>query len=81
MSDNWYQQQLTPPEVVEVHIRLGLIPTTDHCQVLVEIKDPVTGILSGQASIPGGHIADHRHQLDWAVSKAVDWIQDSVEPF
>jgi hypothetical protein len=34
MSD-WYQQALTPPEVVELRIRIGVIPQTDHAQALV----------------------------------------------
>lgn len=80
MSD-WYQQVLTPPEVVEVRIRLGLVPETDHAQVLVEMFDPVTKVQQAMASIPHERIDAWPHLLDWARSKANDWIDSTLEPF
>lgn len=80
-TSDWYQQVLTPPEVVELRIRLGLIPSTDHCQVLVELFDPVSGVQQAQASIPHERIAQWPHLLDWARGKADEWVAEAVEPF
>lgn len=80
-SSDWYQQVLTPPEVVEVRIRLGLVPETDHAQVLVEIFDPVTGVQGGMKSIPHERLANFPTLLKWAVSVAEEWVQDRIEPF
>ena len=78
---DWYQQVLTPPDVLELRIRLGLIPETDHAQVLVELLDPITGVLQAQASIPHEALARWDRLLDWARSKADDWIAETIEPF
>ena len=80
-ADSWYQQALTPPEVVELRIRLGLIAETDHAQCMVEMFDPVTGVQIAQASIPHEALAQWPRLLDWARTKADDWISETVEPF
>lgn len=82
MSDQeWYQQALTAPEVLEVNIRVGLIPSQDHVQVLAEMKDPTTGILIAQWSNP--HATMHRlpRVLDDARRRVDAWIGDAAEPF
>lgn len=80
MSD-WYQQRLTPPEVLEVNIRVGLIPSQDHAQVLAEMKDPTTGVLLAQWSSPHVSVRDVWTTIDIATSKADVWIADACEPF
>lgn len=81
MPDEWYQQALTPPEVLEVNIRVGVIPETDHCQVLAEMKDPRTGVLLAQWSCP--HATMHRlpRVLDDARRHLDAWLGDACEPF
>lgn len=80
-ASDWYQQVLTPPEVVEVRIRLGLVPETDHAQVLVEIFDPVTGVQQGMKSIPHDRLANYSHLLKWATDVAEEWVASTIEPF
>lgn len=80
MSD-WYQQQLTPSEVYEVNIRLGIIPSTDHAQILVEMKDSMTGILIGQWSIQHAKHDTWRALLERATGRAVSMIEQSIAPF
>lgn len=80
-NTDWYQQVLTPPDVVEVRIRLGLVHQADHAQVLVEMFDPMTNVMQAQASVPHMALAEWPSLLEWAVSKANDWIAESVEPF
>lgn len=81
MADQWYQQMLTPPDVLEVNIRVGVIPSADHVQVLVELKDPTTGILVGQWSKPHGRLTVLRERVEWAMWKAINAVEETVPPF
>lgn len=78
---DWYQPVLTPPDVLELRIRLGFVPTTDHVQALVELYDPITGVQQAQASIPHDRLANWPALFDWARSKADDWLTEALEPF
>lgn len=80
MSD-WYQQSLTPPDVVELRIRLGLVPERDHAQVMVELLDPATGVLLAQWSTHHARLRLWKTLLDEAVEKAHEYVGDAVEPF
>lgn len=81
MNDQWYQQAITPPTVMEVNLRVGVIPETDHAQVLVEAKDPTTGILLGQWSHPHTTMHGLGRVLDRALAKAIEFLDVEVEPF
>jgi hypothetical protein len=78
---DWYQAVLTPPEVLELNLRLGFVPETDHVQALLELKDPVTGVLTAQASVPHERLANWPALWDWARSRADEWITEALEPF
>jgi hypothetical protein len=80
-DDTWYQQSLTPPRVVEVNVRLGIIPEQDHAQVLAEMKDPTTGILIAQWSRPHVGLRNVWSALDEAVRQAGLWMADELDPF
>lgn len=77
----WYQQALTPAEVYECNLRLGLIPESDHAQALVELKDPITGILIAQWSNPHQRLAEWTALLEVATQRARVFIDQSVAPF
>ncbi len=81
MSSDWYQQALTPAEVLELNIRIGVIPSQDHLQVLVELKDPRTGILIGQWSRPHIAMREQGDAIEWALVKARAALADHTEPF
>lgn len=81
MSEGWYQQALTPPEVFELNIRIGVIPSQDHVQALVELKDPMTGVLIGQWSWPHTTLRRQADAIDWAAEKARAALADQSEPF
>lgn len=80
MSD-WYQQSLTPPEVVEVRCRIGAIPSTDHLQALVEVLDPMTGVLIGQWSYPHARLRQMGGVVEWATTTMRKAVEDTLEPF
>jgi hypothetical protein len=77
----WYQQALTPPDVLEVNIRIGVIPQEDHVQALVELKDPTTDILLGQWSYPHRTMRDLEIVIKSCASVARQALEDHVEPF
>lgn len=78
---NWYQQTLTTPTVLEVNIRLGVIPEQDHAQVMAEIVDPTTGVLLGQWSTHHAAMRDVPRLLVDAMDRATRWLDDAIEPF
>ena len=77
----WYQQALIPPEVLEINVRVGCIPSQDHIQVLVELKEPTTGILLGQWSRPHATLREQVDVIGWAMAKARAALADHTEPF
>lgn len=81
MSDSWYQQALRPPAVFELNVRLGLIPEEDHAQALVELKDPISGALLGQWSAPHETLRGYPQLLHWAVSQAVQAVDELLDTF
>lgn len=78
---DWYQMQLTPSEVYELNIRVGVIPQTDHAQCMVELKDPTTGVQIAMWSSPHGRWDSWPHMLDTALAKAHAQLGQALEPF
>lgn len=78
---DWYQQSLLTVEVVELRIRLGIIPERDHAQVLVELVEPTTGAQIAQWSRPHGSASLWYEMLDQAVQKAHEQLGAAIDPF
>lgn len=81
MSKDWYQQALTPPDVIECRVLIGLVPSSQHAQAMVELSDPVTGVLVAQWSSPHVHSDNWQQLLDAASEKARQYIADTHDPF
>lgn len=77
----WYQQSLTPPEVYEITVKVGLIPSTDHAQVWWEVADPTTRVLIGSGSHHHCTIAQALPVLEVQLEKLVRLVDGLVEPF
>lgn len=77
----WYQQALTPPDVVEVNVRIGVIPSEDHVQILAEMKDPTTDILIGQWSTHHTTMHGLPDAFERARAHVMMWLAEAVEPF
>jgi hypothetical protein len=80
MSD-WFQQSLTPPQVVELNLRVGVIPERDHVQVMYEAKDPTNGILLGQGSFPHTTMHSLDKTILVAAGKLVELAAEVIDPF
>lgn len=52
MTDDFYQEALLPPRVVEVRVRLGIIVDSDHCQGQIEVWEPSSGVQLALRSWP-----------------------------
>lgn len=81
MSSDWYQQQLTPSEVYEINLRVGAIPSTDHVQWLVEVKDPLTGVLIAQAAGPHYSYTRLPEAVEDACAKVRALVDATLAPF
>lgn len=81
MSTDWYQQSLTPPEVVELRIRVGVILETDHAQALAEVYDPLSNVLVAQWSMPHMPASRWMDALALAVEKGTEQLGEALEPF
>lgn len=51
-EQKWFQQVLLAEEVLEVRFRVGLIPSRDHGQWMIEVVDPTNDRLIEQESRP-----------------------------
>ena len=77
----WYQQALTPPDVLQANVRIGVIPSRDHVQVLAELIDPVSGIQIAQWSSPHRRVIDLHEAVAEAYGKVVAWLDEAIDPF
>ena len=51
-SQAWEQQMLLVPEVLQLTLRIGLVVSTEHAQLELEITDPSSQTLIGLVSRP-----------------------------
>lgn len=80
MTD-WYQQALTPPDVIELRLRIGVVPERNHAQAMVELVDPMTSVQIAQWSAPHVHLDGWLTLLHEATAKARQYLADTLEPF
>lgn len=80
-GSDWYQTSLLQIEVVELRLRLGIIPDRHHAQALVELVDPVSGVQIAQWSRPSADAATWYDLLDEAVKKAHEQLAAAIDPF
>jgi len=63
-----------PPEAVEITIRVGLVPSSDHVQVQIEATDPETGELLAMRSVPHRP----RRSLGPELARALNYVTQLV---
>jgi NADH:ubiquinone oxidoreductase subunit D len=78
---SWYQQSLLTVQVLEVRLRLGLVPERDHAQVMVEFLEPTTGRLIANWSRPHGGLRDWPQMLQDALDKTNEYLENEIDPF
>nr|CRY97484.1 hypothetical protein [uncultured prokaryote] len=74
-SSDWYQQQLVNPEVIEITLKIGAIPSENHGQWWIELRDASGDCLLGQWSSYG---FDLRH-LPAELVKLIDLVQTQLD--
>lgn len=78
---DWYQQVLTPPDVLEATVKIGVLPGEDHVQTYWEVKDPTTGVLLAAGSVHRATLHGMHGAIERAVRKVQQALADHVEPF
>lgn len=79
--NEWYQQTLTPPQVLEATLKIGLIPSENHAQAFIELKDPMTDILLGAGSVHHVDIRSLQASVQRLAMKLTEVILEHAEPF
>ena len=77
----WWQQTLTPPEVYEATIKIGIVPSTDHGQVWWEVADPMTRVVIAQGSNPHCRVAQVRPSAEIILDRLLTELEALIEPF
>jgi hypothetical protein len=77
----WYQQSLTPAPVLEATLKLGIIPTANHVQAWMELKDPSNSILVAAASSPHRQLRDLDVMAKEMLDKLLTQLQIHYGPF
>lgn len=77
----WMQMALTPPEALQLTIKVGVIPETDHVQVQAELADPLTSVQIAMWSVPHGRVDHVWELLEQACQKGRTFLEEAIEPF
>lgn len=65
--NSWTQLALFPGDVYEVTLRLGVVSSSRHMQVMLDVRNPSTGELLSMESLPHADLADSDEVLQkWA---------------
>ena len=81
MDRDWYQQALTPPQVIQATLRVGWIPSENHLQWHIDVQDPTTSVLIAQESSP--HVGNNnvRALLEECSRRMLRLLEETAEPF
>lgn len=77
----WYQRPLLPPDVVQVHLEVGLVPKADHSQFWWSVRDPTDGTLLAGGSLPHRSLNRIRECAHEALDAALDKAHELTSPF
>jgi len=80
-TEPWYQAALFDAQVLELNVRLGVIPSVGHVQALAELKDPTTDRLIAQWSAPHATMDDLHSVWFETCQQARLMLQDELEAF
>lgn len=51
-SVSWVQLSIEPPPVIEISLKVGLVPSSEHAQIQLEARDATRGELIAMTSWP-----------------------------
>lgn len=75
-KDGWYQEQLFEPTVIEAHLIIGVIPDSDHAQIQIELRDPMTKILVALTSVPHMPLVQVRVRSQAALAELLAQLEE-----
>lgn len=77
----WAQLNLFDPEVVELHLRIGIVPDADHMQWQLEVRDPAANTLLGMLSSPHVSASQWIRHLAQIESQLREQLSHRIDPF
>lgn len=80
-AGTWRQLGLLPPELVTIHLRLGIMVNSDHLQWQVEVRDGANDELIAMVSRPHARLESLPAELVQASAALSELARQVVEPF
>lgn len=80
-DDQWFQQALLDIEVLEAHLRIGVVPSADHAQVQWELIDPRDRRVIGMSSAHHTPVAGAHTVAREFLDELLDAVYALIEPF
>jgi len=77
----WQQLGLFGPDVVQLTLRVGIVPSSDHCQFQVEAATAGGRDLIAMVSMPHRSLADAADGLSEAVAELAQLVHEYTGPF
>lgn len=77
----WQQRSMLPPEVIEATLSVGIVASSDHFQIQVEVRDPSSGELLSLFSMPSVRREARHIALDDMFKRLRDAIEELSVPF
>jgi hypothetical protein len=75
------QTSLEPPRAIEIVLRAGVVPESNHCQAQWEVKEAGTGTLLAMSSTWHAHDAELPSVLEWCVEGITKSVAVILPPF
>lgn len=77
----WVQLSIEPPPVIEVILRVGIVPQSEHAQIQIEARDVTRGDLIAMTSWPHVDLSVLDSRLPDALSELLILIAGFSGPF
>lgn len=77
----WVQLGLIPPDVLELTLRLGVVPASHHLQWQLEVRSATDGVLLGLVSTPHAELDRWPAELQQVGEELHRALAAVVEPF
>jgi hypothetical protein len=79
--NTWHQLSMSAEEIIEITLKIGLMPLSDHCQFEVSAENPVTHDLLMLESRPHVKFEQLEAELARVFARAAEVVAYYSDPF
>lgn len=80
-SVQWVQLTIEPPPVIEVFLKVGIVPSSEHAQIQIEARDVTRGDLIAMTSWPHVELSQLDARLPDALAELITLVAGFSGPF